>query len=85
MFLVLIIIINFADIGPEVPNALQGSIETPYRFVDKQIIVVNGKNIFLQAMSFLTFSYCEVYPPIGLHTNACFCRLLLLSSDSFSV
>jgi hypothetical protein len=58
-------------LGLERPHVFEGSVDLPYLFVDKQVIAVTIKDVYLNAPGVLPFTYCEVYAPLGINTNVC--------------
>ena len=48
---------------------LEGTVDLPYLFLDKEVIAVTIENMFLEAQGCIPFTYCEVYAPLGINTN----------------
>ena len=58
-------------VGWEKPNTMDVQVDLPYLFVDKHVLAVTGKDIFLASAGMLPYTYCEVYAPLGINTNVC--------------
>ena len=57
-------------VGQEEPNVFEGSVDDfELLFKDKQTISVTIKNAYVEGLAAIPYTDCEVYTPLGYHTE----------------
>ena len=67
-----IVVMYCEYLGKEQANILEGTVEdTQLLFVEKEIIAVTIADAFVQGNTGIVYSYCEIYPNMGINTDVC--------------
>ena len=62
--------INHTLTGQAKPNVLKGKIDDTTLIVnDKEILSISVNDVYLEGLGFTLYTDCEVYLPIGIHSN----------------
>ena len=60
-------------IGTTDTNVLEGEVpDTPNLYIDKQTIAAKINNAYVEGLSAVIYTDCEVYPILGINTDVCF-------------
>ena len=58
--------------GKPEANFVEGSVpDSPLLFIDKQIVDITFKDVYMQGQNALLYTKCEVYPNQGFATDVC--------------
>ena len=58
-----------ATYGIAAPNLLAGAIDVPLIVVDKATLHITLRNAYVEGFGFIPYTDCEIYMPIGDHSN----------------
>ena len=70
-------IVSYASTGQPWPHLLEGEADDyPLIFKDKRIISVSIDNVYIEGLAAIPYTDCEVYTPLGYHTEVFGCFTL---------